>query len=437
MMNLKLLYRDLQVLSKLSFIILIILAIFSKLLIAQHNLDYYLGEAFKNNPALNEYENLIKMRELDNLLVDAEYIYPKVSLTSSFLFSPYFNNNGKLISISPEEQAIGYDVGITNGGLYSVLINVEKNIFNGYTVDAYNNQADLQIKTEENNIEILKHNLTRDITEQYLNAHQYQELYLLAKNIADTLQQQLKISEILVKNGFIKQSDYLLLKIEVDNQKISFRQYFNSYRSNLLELFLLCGLKDITIVALEKIELLPAERQSNSKFLQQFKTDSMLTINQQEIFETKYQPQLNLFFNTGLNAIELNNIQRKFGLSAGLNFSLPLFDGNQKDLTRQQSQISLNSIHSYKETQKVQILNKIKNAEYQLNSLKENLESIRVQISNYLQVIRMTERELIQGQESMIEYLTIIKNYFELKKNEVNTESDIQRSTNQLNYWNW
>jgi|WetSurMetagenome_2_1015567.scaffolds.fasta_scaffold66192_1 outer membrane protein TolC len=419
------------------FVALVLIFSTNSFLIAQHSLDFYLSNALKNNPSLNENINSIKIRNLDKSLVEAEYNYPKITLTSNYLFSPYFNNNGKIISANPEEQAIGYDIGITNGGVYSVLFNIEKNIFNGGTIDAYNNQTELQIKNEEENIELLKHNLTKDVTEQYIVSLQSQKLYDLNKSIADTLEKQLRISEAFVKNGFIKQSDFLLLKIEVENQKNSSRQLLSNCKTNLLELNSLCGLNDTAFINLDDVELTNASTINSFKFLRQFTTDSLLAINQQEIIETKYLPQVSLFFNSGLNAIELNNIQRKFGLNAGINFSLPLFDGNQKDLTHQQYQISLSTIQGYKENQKIQILNKLKDVNIQLKSLEGNLKSIKEQINNYILVIQFSEKELMQGQKSMIEYLTIIKNYFELKKNELNTEYDIQRTINQYNYWNW
>ena len=70
-------------------------------------------------------------------------------ITGDYLFAPYFNNNGNLITTNPDPNAIGYDVGITNGGLYSALINVDKNIFNGHLLNALNDKG-IQAKVKEN-----------------------------------------------------------------------------------------------------------------------------------------------------------------------------------------------------------------------------------------------------------------------------------------------
>jgi hypothetical protein len=45
--------------------------------------------------------------------------------------------------------------------------------------------------------------------------------------------------------------------------------------------------------------------------------------------------------------------------------------------------------------------------------------------------------ELMHGQLSMVDYITIIKNYFDLKKNEISSLAAYQQAVNQFNYWNW
>jgi outer membrane protein TolC len=58
----------------------------------------------------------------------------------------------------------------------------------------YNNQADLQIKSNEYNYELTKHNLEKDVIDQYINCWQAQELYILSNSTSDTLKQQLGIT---------------------------------------------------------------------------------------------------------------------------------------------------------------------------------------------------------------------------------------------------
>ena len=406
---------------------------------AQNDLQFYLNAAYRNNPSLQENSNLISISEIDKSLVEAQYSTPQISLTSNYLFAPYFNNNGKLISVTPDPEAVGYDVGITNGGLYAAQLNIEKNIFNGGTIDAHKNQSEVRIKNIRNTSDLLKHTLLRDVTELYLITYQAQQLSILSKNVADTILIPLKITEELVSKGLVKQSSYLLLKIEAENQKIGAEQYLNEFRKNLSELNALCGLNDTSTVNLTAAELSYESTKNESNFYKQFVMDSLLISSQQEIFETKYKPQVNLFFNAGLNAVELEGIQRKFGLSAGINFSLPIYDGDQKSLTQQQTQISLNTVNAFRENQIITVMNKSRSAKIQIEFYERILKRkiISNQINSYEQMLKLSQAELMRGQLSVIEYITLIKNYLELKKNEVTASCNYQLAINQYNYWNW
>ena len=404
---------------------------------AQNNLQYYLDSAARNNPSLKENTNLVRISEIDKSLIERQFVYPQVSLTSNYLFSPYFNNNGKLITANPDPNAVGYDIGITNGGLYSAMINVDKNIFNGGTIDAYRNQSDLKIQSSKNANTLLKHNLIRDVTEQYLNTIKWQQYSEIEKTLYDTIKTQLNLTEVLVKKGLAKQSDFLLLRIEVDNERLAFEQARSEFKKNLLELNSLCGISDTNSVTLESADLSYGDLNSNSNFLKQFALDSLSIDNQQKIFETKYAPQVNLFFNTGLNAVELDGIQRKFGLSAGINFSLPLYDGSQKNLTQQQTEISLKSINGYKQNQVVTLLNKTAQTRGEIDLYKKNLKNITGQINSYEELLKLARAEFAQGQRTMTDYIILIRNYLEMKRNLVETENSLQQAINQYNYWNW
>lgn len=414
----------------------ILLGLLCSSIYAQNNLQHYLTSALKNNPAIKESANNIRIKQLDKSLSESQLSLPQVNLNANYLFVPYFNND-KLITSNPPADAIGYDPSLSNGGLYSAQVNISKNLFNSGVVDAFNNQADVQIKSNESNIELIKHGLEKDVIDQYINCWQAQELYSLSRSNADTLKIQLDITEKLMLKGLVKQSDYLLLKIEFGNQLLAADLALNALKSSIYQLNTLAGIKDTAIVQFEIVSLNTTENTTTSKFFNQFIDDSLLILSQQSVFETKYAPQLNLFFNAGLEAVELNDIQRKFGMSAGLNFTLPLYDGSQKSITRQQSQISLNSVTSNKENQEILIKNKLRESAALIELNKTTSESISGQLNDFNNIILLSRAELSRGQLSMVDYITIIKNYIDLKKNWITTNSAYRQAINQFNYWNW
>ncbi len=410
---------------------------FYNLCFAQYSLDYFVAQAVKNSPNIKNYSNLSLINNLQKKLDEAQNSAFQVYVTGDYLFAPYFNNNGHLISTNPDPKAIGYDVGITNGGLYSALINVDKNIFNGPLLDALNNQRNIQGKNYENQLNTEKHNLKKTVTDQYLNTLQNLELYKLSKEIEGNLENQLKLTSDLVEKGIAKVQDYLLLKVETRSQQINLNQTWQNYKNGLFQLYSICGIKDTQTVIIDSVNLSLINPHDSSKFLFQYYLDSLNTAAQQNIFETKYLPQIKLFFNTGLNAVEIDNIQRRFGLSAGISLSVPILDGGQKDITRQQSLIAEKISGDYKNYAAKNIYTQRKDAENRIHSLRKNLDDFKSQITDYINLLNISLEQLEKGNMSMIEYLTELRNYIDLQKNYISTEINYQLEINNYNYWNW
>jgi outer membrane protein TolC len=404
----------------------------------QYNLDYFVNKAFSNSPVLKDYQNLGQINNLQFQFDEAQNSAFQVSLTANYLFAPYFNNNGKLLSTNPDPKAIGYDASITNGGLYSTQINFEKNIFNSGLMNALKLQRSTLNKSYENRSVEEKHVLKKDITDQYLSALQNQLLLGLSTNIVNNLKDQLSITGKQVQNGYAKAQDYLLLKVELTTQQINLNEARQNYKNSLMQLNALCGIKDTSIVRIDSVNLMQNEvREGSSNFLTKYYLDSLSTVYQQSLFETKYQPQVGLFFNAGLNAVELDNIQRKFGISAGINFSLPLLDGGQKDITRQQSIIEERTLGNYKSYLSHNIFIQRKNTNEKISTLKNNLTEMENQLKDYNNLLNISRDQLKEGNMSMVDYLTLLKNYFDLEQKHITTLINYQMEINNYNYWNW
>ena len=416
---------------------LILVIIISGITLSQNSLEYYLNKGIENAPTLAEFKNLQQINSIQGELNSAENSAFNVFLTADYLFAPYFNNNGKLLSTNPDPNAYGYDVGITNGGLYSAILNVEKNIFNGGVIDAFQNQNKIQAEQYAYNYDLEKHNLEKQITDQYLIAYKSLMLLNLAKEVVSNLSEQLKITAEMVENGYEKAQNYLLLKISLQNEQLSFNEAFQNYKDDLSQLNTICGIKDTSTVELNRVDLSLSTSKSFSDFYKKYELDSLAVINQQTLFETKYLPQLKLFANTGLNAVEIDGMERKIGMSAGLSFSLPIFDGGQKSLTRQQNQISQKTISDYKNYFSVNLEMMVENILSRINSLQKNLDDQSNQITEYEKLMDISKKELQNGDISMIEYLTLLKNFIDLRKNKIEKQIEYQMEINNYNYWNW
>ena len=148
------------------------------------------------------------------------------------------------------------------------------------------------------------------------------------------------------------------------------------------------------------------------------------------------KPQREVCFSR-LNAVELHNIQRRFGMSAGLSLSLPLYDGRQRSLTRQQSQVNQNTISEYRQYFEKNIAIQRKDMRTRILSLQQNIESLKGQISDYEKLLKLSEKQLQQGNVSMIDHLILLRNFMEIRKSKIETEINCQHEINNYNYWNW
>lgn len=418
---------------RISFFVLLI----SKLAIAQHSLDDFINSAFANSPVLKEYHQQQTLNQIQQKMNHAENTAFQVSLSGDYLFAPYFNNHGKLVTINPAPQAIGYDINLFDGGLYSAQLNLERNIFNGRLMNVLNRQVQIQDENARYNIDLEKHNLQKQMTDQYLNTYQSFLMIRLAREVVSNLSDQLKLTRELVEKGFVKTQDYLLLKIELKNQSIGLSDARQNYRSNLYQLYAVCGISDTAVVVIDSVALKMVKLMPESNFVQKYTLDSLVTVNQQQQFEVKYLPQVSVFFNTGLNAVELNNIGRKFGMSAGFSLSVPLYDGRQKSLTRQQSLVNQHTISEYRRFSEQNIAMQRNDLISRIRALQQNIEALTEQIADYEKLLQLSNRQLQQGNVSMIDHLTLIRNFVEIRKNKIETEINYQLEINNYNYWNW
>jgi outer membrane protein TolC len=414
-----------------------LLILLSKLALGQHSLDDFLNRAVENSPLLQEYRQQQASNLIQQKINQAENSSFQVSLTGDYLFTPYFNNNGKLVTTNPSPQAIGYDINLFDGGLYSAQLNLERRVFNGRLMNVLDRQIQILDENSRYNMTLEKHNLQKQVTDQYLNTYQSLLLIRLSSAIVSNLSEQLKLIGELTESGFAKTQDYLLLKIELKNQSISLSDARQNYRSNLYQIYSLCGIQDTAVVDIDSVALPMNELIAKSNFIQRYALDSLAIVNQQQLFETKYLPQVNLFFNTGLNAVELNNIERKFGMSAGLSLSLPLYDGRQKHLTFQQSLVNQNTIRGYRWFSEQNIAMQRNDLVSRIRALQRNIRLLKEQVSDYEILLQLSERQLQQGNISMTDHLILLRNFIDIRKNKIETEINYQLEINNYNYWSW
>lgn len=405
----------------------------------QRDLSFYQNTAHQNNPALKENTNLQQYTVLQNDFTLAQFRKPQVNFTADYLFAPYFGNNGQVISITsnPDSKAFGYNAGITNGGWYAAQLNASVPLLTGKIVDKYFNQNSVQNKLLKNENLKLIHELDKNVSDQYIIACQIQQEVGYLQKIISLVADRKKIVEALVQKGLMQQNDFLLLEIEINSRKYDIQQQQIALSNAFTQLNDLCGISDTTIYGLTTPVINQTRQLQQFNYEQKFQLDSLNIIAQQEVFNTKYRPQIAAYGNTGLNAVDAAYIPHSIGMSAGLHLYIPIYDGNLKKTVDQQNKLLMQNTEQYNRVTALRIQNNLNNFQQQINLTSQSLSLLNNQLSTQETLLQILKDKVVIGQISVTDYLIAIQSYAETNKNKIQAQAGLLLLINQYNFINW
>lgn len=388
-------------------------------------LQTYLATAHANSPVLQENQNLATITDLEVEKTKAALKKPEISATGSFLYAPIIHG-------------VGYDEAITNIQLYSAQLNVNMPLFTRPQIEAQTRNSLINQQLYRQNTALSLHDIERQVTEQYILTWQNLERIASTKTLLDILSEQEKLVRTFAENAILSQSDVLFFFIEKENQQLALRDYQIAYRQGLASLNLLAGRVDTAYVELQKPQIqLNADTAGLSNFVKIYSLDSLLAQSEQELSELKYRPQVSAFGNEGLNAIKLGDIYKKFGFSVGLNFSYILFDGNQRDLTRQQTQLRQQTSQAQRAYQLGQVAQQRLIVLQQINLLDDKIGQVQRQLANYETLLKFYRERIAQGELSVNDYMNTIKSFATAQADFISLKTSRLLLVNDYNYWNW
>jgi len=408
------------------------------------NLDFYLGQARDNSPLTHEIRNQGQAAQLETERLRAFYTKATGTLVANYTFVPVLSQDNGRTQLSYAADAssryVGYDLALSNGALYQGYAQVTQPLFNQKRFEAYAQQAQGLALSQQNLARLSLHDLERFVGDQYILCRQDLDQLAYVRELLDILGRQRLLVQKLVDASLLKRSDYLLLTIEVETQQVLLNTYRTAYHRDLLNLNVLCGIGDTSEVALAPTDLSlrgQGPPVGLSGFTERYRLDSLVLNANQRVFETRYQPLVSTFANGGLNAVALSDIPRRFGVSAGLTLSMYLFDGHQRQLSRDRTSVLLETTRAYQRN--FATVNPVRQQQllYELRQLEERQRLARAQIASYRQVLDSYKRETIAGQLSVIFYVQVLKNYAVAARDLVLLENNRLLLVNLYNYWTW
>jgi len=408
-------------------------------LYAQNTLPEYLRIAKENSPLIRDFKNQSIANKAEAERLKALFNKPRLDLSGNYLLAPVYNKDKNQLELNPKSAVnyYGYDLGNTNGGAYQALLTLTKPLFNSRVSETIANQSLITAQVNDNAAILSAHDLEKLVTDQYILCLQDNKQADYARDILALLAQQTGIVKKFVEHGLLKSSDLTLINLEQEGIQGLLATYEANYRRDFLDLKLLAGIKDTSVVILDSVSIHLKTEVSTSAYLNKYRLDSLALETTQKAFETKYKPQISFFTNTGLNANYIPAIPNRFGLSAGLSLTWNILDGRQKYLNRNKTNALLNSVKGYKENFQTQ--NTVRKAKIltELSAYDNRIKIARRQIDGYNELLSAYKRQIIQGELSVIDFINVLKNKSATERDYVLLQTNRNLLINSYNYWNW
>ena len=403
-------------------LIIFVLFLASGILVHAQSLDFYIQKGLENSPLLKDFNNQLLSGKLDSLLTQASY-KPLVNQVSQAMYAPTARN-------------FGYDAAITNGANYSAVVNVVQPLFNKKIKANQFRDISLSNHAIEADTQITTTDLKQGITSQFLTAYADYSQILFNQSTLNLLKEEQELLKSLVNQGIYAQPDLMNLSLSVTAQKIAIRQAFIQYKNSLAVLNFICGINDTATVTLTKPELniRNSFNVNSSPAMMKFKIDSLKNENAKLLIDLNYRPKLSAFADAGFMAIRPENIPHNFGTSFGLNFTMPIYDGQQRKLQYDKNSLTENSRLDYKTFYTLQYKQQINQLTEQLKLTNELISNIKSQLSEQEKLIALYKIEIEKGLVRFLDFLTVVGNYTQTKNSLTVSEMNRLQIINQLNY---
>ncbi len=407
----------------------------------QRDLNFYIEKAKTNSPLINKNRNENRLVSLDLQQINSVLCKPEINVVSGVMFAPIIshdNNTNHFEFVSEGAGSYsGYDLAGTDGGQYKAAVSVRQPLLAGSKLRTYSSKAGISGQINDNNIALTINEVEQVVRYQYILCERSKVLTDHSFKLLNELQEHLKIMQKLVENAVYRQTDQILLQIEVQNYHAEYKSFEAEYLSNLYDLNLICGIKDTGRIVLQDINLTIAPiKNHKSGFLTSFRLDSLNIVADQAISELKYKPQLDLYADAGMNAVYLPAFNR-LGFSTGLTFNWNIFDGRQREIQRAKSAINIETIEFEKnhfmtqnEINKNKILNQVEATDQKMVLVNQQMQQYDILKDTY-------SRELSQGEVSVMDFKNLLRDIAAKKQELIQLSMERQILINSYNYLNY
>ena len=406
------------------FILLYLLCLGNVSFAQSHDIDFYLQQATTNSPLLKDHLNQAIAAGIDSQRILAQY-KPQVTASSNSFIAPVING-------------YGYDPVVTNMGAVNALVNVNQNFVSRKSLNVQVQTTRLTRDSLLNARSITEQDLKRTVIAQYITAYGDLQQYNFYKEINSLLNSEDTLLKRLVENNVYRQTDYLTFLVTHRQQSLQMKQLAIQLRTDIATLNYLCGIFDTAMVALTPppIALQHLPELSSSAYFQKYVIDSMLLRNGVALLNYSYRPKFSAYANGGYYSSLVYQAYKNFGGSAGINLTIPIYDGHQKKLQYQKIMLLEDTRTNYRDFFFKQYSQQVAQLSQQLTATESLLADINDQVRYTETLINVDIKQMETGDTKIADYVIAINNYLTARNLLVQNNIGRLQIINQINYWN-
>ena len=128
------------------------------------------------------------------------------------------------------------------------------------------------------------------------------------------------------------------------------------------------------------------------------------------------------------------NFYQHLGFSAGINFSIPIYDGHQRKYETQKLDIQEDSRSSYQRFFITQYDQQMKQLTDELTSIRQLEQQLKKQTNSSTELITLAKSQLNMGNMPITEFINAVKNYLGINHALNQTQIREFQIINEMNY---
>lgn len=340
----------------------LLITLFSPIVYGQEIPVAYLQEGLRNNLVLKEKnisleKSLLALKEAKTLFLPTSYFETQYTLAKGGrsinipigdLLNPVYNTLNQLTGSNKFSEVSNVSEQFLPNNFYDVRIKTTMPIINP-DLRINQNIKNEQIKLQQNEIDIYKRELVKNIKTAYYNYILTTKAISIYENALQVVNQNLKANQSLLTNGkglpaYVSRAESEVTQVETQiqnahNQQLNAQAYFNFLLNKELSAIII--IEESTTALTEETFLSKTDNITQREELKSLSIAKAINNNVLKMNKSFRTPRLNTFLDLSAQGFDFKVTNKSFFYLGGLQLQIPIFSGKRNLYKIAQSELDL------------------------------------------------------------------------------------------------